>query len=175
MSRAFIASALAACASATTGSRVFATRHETWGVAYLPGGAKLVNVTAGGEQLAYVLTVRGAAPPPLSALAGLLPAGARQPVFLETPLRRVGMLSTTQIQFAEVRPWAAAWCACAARAPREKSRATPAPDPPRRRAANPPRSLPRDPAPTSRRCWACARASPPSLARRTSRRPACAP
>jgi len=100
--RSLLAAAAVGAVSAQA-PRVSPRYGTKWGVQYLADGVKLVNVTVGDERLAYVLTPRGAAPPPTHELTALLPTGTEDPRVIEIPLLKAALLSTTQIQFAEVR------------------------------------------------------------------------
>lgn len=84
-------------------TRVAPRASSTWSVAYHIDGAfdyKIVNVTAGGQTFQYALNMRGS---PIPTEAQLSAVGAQGAGILQIPLQKAALLSTTQIQWAEVR------------------------------------------------------------------------
>jgi hypothetical protein len=95
----------AAAAAATGGPRVNSDFAASFDVQYSSNNAwKVVNVTSGGARYYYVLVNKGTAAPTVNQLVSQkkLPAGV-QPTFFTTPVSKAALLSTTQIQWAEVR------------------------------------------------------------------------
>lgn len=99
------AGAAAAAATSDGQARVGAQFGATWDAQYASNALwKVVNVTAGGSRYYYVLVTKGTTAPTVNQLVSQkkLPAGAT-PTFFTTPISKAALLSTTQIQWAEVR------------------------------------------------------------------------
>ena len=94
----FAAAAATAVAALPRSSRF----GKTWDVQYHTN-YKVVNVTAGASKFYYVLTDKGASAPSVVSLksSGRIPSSVT-PKFFNVPIAKAALLSTTQIQWAEV-------------------------------------------------------------------------
>lgn len=96
--------AAAAASSASAWTPLSRNEAKSWDVK-LYSNFKVINVTAGGSTYHYVLMKPGVTQPTVASLVGarVLPAGAN-PKFFTVPVDKASLLSTTQIQWAEVSP-----------------------------------------------------------------------